>query len=240
MRNATGILPFAILPALLAAAPLCAQSTSTFRAQIQNHGSDRGKCTIEVNVDDVADVEISGDMGRLHTLSGQPAQWRRFVCSDPMPLRPAVFDFHGVDGRGSQQLVADPRENRGVAVIHIEDKKAGREGYTFDLEWQGGTDAMSPGARYGDRYERPRGGDNGYYRDSGDRGDNRDQNRPAAVMTCASDDMHRHYCDADTRGGVRLIQQRSGSECRQGATWGYDARGIWVDRGCRADFQLGR
>ena len=31
------------------------------------------------------------------------------------------------------------------------------------------------------------------------------------VVSCASDDMHRHYCPADTRGGVRLLKQRSDS-----------------------------
>lgn len=58
-------------------------------------------------------------------------------------------------------------------------------------------------------------------------------------ISCSSDDMHRHYCSANTRGGVRLIKQRSDSQCIQGQTWGYDRRGIWVDRGCRADFVTG-
>ena len=60
------------------------------------------------------------------------------------------------------------------------------------------------------------------------------------VISCSSDDMHKHYCAADTRGGVRLIKQNSDSSCRQGKSWGYDGRGIWVDHGCRADFQVGR
>ena len=59
------------------------------------------------------------------------------------------------------------------------------------------------------------------------------------TITCSSDDGKRHYCSADTRGGVTMIKQRSGSACTQGSTWGYDGRGIWVDRGCRADFRTG-
>ena len=58
-------------------------------------------------------------------------------------------------------------------------------------------------------------------------------------VTCSSDDMRRHYCKVDTRRGVQLIRQRSDADCVYGQTWGYDNRGIWVDRGCRADFQLG-
>jgi hypothetical protein len=60
---------------------------------------------------------------------------------------------------------------------------------------------------------------------------------PVQGLYCASDDGRRHYCSADTRGGVRLVQQRSGSACIQGRTWGYDRNGIWVDRGCRAEFE---
>jgi hypothetical protein len=55
-------------------------------------------------------------------------------------------------------------------------------------------------------------------------------------ITCSSDDMRRHYCAADTRRGVRLVNQRSSARCTQGYSWGFDRRGIWVDRGCRADF----
>jgi hypothetical protein len=63
--------------------------------------------------------------------------------------------------------------------------------------------------------------------------------RPAKAqqsITCSSDNGRRNYCAVDTRGGVRMVRQRSGSPCQQGSTWGYDRRGIWVDRGCRADF----
>jgi DUF3011 family protein len=58
-------------------------------------------------------------------------------------------------------------------------------------------------------------------------------------LTCSSDDGRRNYCSADTRGGVRLVRQRSDSPCIAGRTWGYDRRGIWVDRGCRAEFATG-
>ncbi len=56
---------------------------------------------------------------------------------------------------------------------------------------------------------------------------------------CASDDGRRNFCGVDTRGGVRLARQRSDSPCVAGRTWGFDRRGIWVDRGCRAEFLTG-
>ena len=55
-------------------------------------------------------------------------------------------------------------------------------------------------------------------------------------MTCASDDGRRHYCPVNTSQGVRLVNQRSKTACVQGNTWGFDRKGVWVDRGCRADF----
>jgi hypothetical protein len=63
---------------------------------------------------------------------------------------------------------------------------------------------------------------------------------PAAprIVRCDSNGR-RVYCDADTRFGVRMVRQHTGGPCEMGQTWGYDRRGIWVDRGCRADFELG-
>src|SRR5690348_8232572 len=96
------------------------------RATLMNGGSpDRGKCTVEVRVDITAEVEIRGEQANLRTLAGQPAEWRRFECTGPLPANPADFRFAGVDGRGRQDLVRDPRNSNGVAVVRIEDKDGG-------------------------------------------------------------------------------------------------------------------
>lgn len=106
------------------------------RATMVGGGGDRGKCTIEVVVDGAAEVEIRGDQGSIRNLSGNPAEWRRFQCNAPLPRDPANFRFEGIDGRGRQNLVRDPR-NGGAAVVLIEDSQGGSEGYTFDLIWGG-------------------------------------------------------------------------------------------------------
>lgn len=129
---------------ILGMTSLASAADSVMRAAISGRGGDSGKCTIEVEVDGAADVEIREDIGRLHTLSGQPSTWRRFQCNQPMPLNPAEFRFRGIDGRGKVELIRDPRSGRGVAVVRIQDPKGGREGYTFDLEWKG---AYPPGNR---------------------------------------------------------------------------------------------
>jgi hypothetical protein len=60
----------------------------------------------------------------------------------------------------------------------------------------------------------------------------------AQTVSCYSDDGRRRYCDADTHRGVELIRQKSGEPCQQGYSWDYDASGIWVDHGCKADFRI--
>ncbi len=63
-------------------------------------------------------------------------------------------------------------------------------------------------------------------------------NRTQSIY-CASDDGRRHTCPFNANGGtVRLVTQKSGSNCVQGRTWGFNNTGIWVDRGCRADFEV--
>ena len=156
MKSKNKTLCISLAGGLMLAAPMFAQRVDTFRAQIRGGGGDRGKCTIEVNVDGVAEIEIQGDQGRMRTLSGAASTWRRMDCTEPLPLNPLEFHFSGVDGRGSQKLLRDPASNRGTAVVRIEDPQGGREGYTFDIEWRGaGAVAPGPGR---DRDDAPRGG----------------------------------------------------------------------------------
>ncbi|HEX4169833.1 MAG TPA: DUF3011 domain-containing protein [Bryobacteraceae bacterium] len=69
-------------------------------------------------------------------------------------------------------------------------------------------------------------------------------NRPGPlrpqIIACSSVAGRRTYCRADVSRGIRLVKQRGGPACVQGRTWGFDNRGIWVDRGCQADFAVGR
>lgn len=83
------------------------------------------------------------------------------------------------------------------------------------------------------------GGDEGAYGDergSDERGAGR--GRHPAIVRCESTDQRYRHCRADTDDGVRLYRQLSKSACRYQETWGYDRRGVWVDQGCRGDFQL--
>jgi hypothetical protein len=164
--------------AVLASA-ICAQGLSRQAVIIGGGSPDRGKCTVEVVVDGGAQVEIRGTTATLRDINGRPPQWRRFECTAAMPPNPANFRFQGVDGRGRQELTRDPR-NGGVAVVQIEDRQGGAEGYTFDIMWdsRGGyqqgqpqpparpdsRDRMEGGGSWGAPPYRPNYRDSEYYR----------------------------------------------------------------------------
>lgn len=58
-------------------------------------------------------------------------------------------------------------------------------------------------------------------------------------VRCESLDGRVRHCPAETRSGVRLVRQLSRTACIEERNWGYDRRGVWVDGGCRAEFEAG-
>ncbi|MGH8032567.1 MAG: DUF3011 domain-containing protein [Luteimonas sp.] len=74
--------------------------------------------------------------------------------------------------------------------------------------------------RYGEDYR------DGYRSDQG------------GIVRCESKNGRSSSCAVNTRGGVRLVRQLSGSACVRGRSWGTDERGIWVSDGCRAEFAV--
>jgi len=70
------------------------------------------------------------------------------------------------------------------------------------------------------------------------RDDQRRGDQPPTIV-CESRHHRLQYCAVgDPRAEVVMVQQLSNEQCVRGQTWGNDAKGIWVDRGCRASFQL--
>ncbi len=60
------------------------------------------------------------------------------------------------------------------------------------------------------------------------------------TIRCESRNYNRNFCRVDTENNVSLRRQISSAPCQRNRTWGFDNRGIWVDRGCSADFDFGR
>jgi hypothetical protein len=70
-----------------------------------------------------------------------------------------------------------------------------------------------------------------------DRDQNRDRDRGGPLI-CESQGG-RQFCPADTRFGVKLARSLGRRDCVEGSSWGFNDRGVWVDRGCRGEFTLG-
>jgi len=59
-------------------------------------------------------------------------------------------------------------------------------------------------------------------------------------IVCESRNRNFNECRVQTDNNVRLVRQISRDECRRNRSWGFDRNRIWVDRGCRAEFEFGR
>jgi len=69
--------------------------------------------------------------------------------------------------------------------------------------------------------------------------------RPAAAqlgegrnVTCESSGRLVRCQAALTWRGARLVRQVSNAPCLQGGTWGFERNAIWVDDGCRGEFEV--
>jgi hypothetical protein len=92
---------------------------------------------------------------------------------------------------------------------------------------------------FGGGWRGPQGAPQGGPQSQG-RGRGRGPERGGEIVRCSSENGRRTFCEADTRGGVLLLRQLEGRACRLNESWGFDSKGIWVDRGCRGEFQLNR
>ncbi len=70
-------------------------------------------------------------------------------------------------------------------------------------------------------------------------GDENDDRPRLRIVRCESKDARPQQCQVNTGGSVKLRRQLSKAPCIEGKSWGYDRGGIWVERGCRGDFEIG-
>jgi hypothetical protein len=63
---------------------------------------------------------------------------------------------------------------------------------------------------------------------------------PSAVghLVCESEEYRYNFCPAGRIRDAQLVDQRSQAPCIQGQSWGVHRDGIWVDRGCEAEFRI--
>lgn len=59
-------------------------------------------------------------------------------------------------------------------------------------------------------------------------------------IRCESRNMRYQYCNVETKNHAKLLEKHSFSDCEEGRSWGFDQHGVWVDHGCKADFEVGQ
>lgn len=84
-------------------------------------------------------------------------------------------------------------------------------------------------------------GGGGYGRGGYDRGGYNDgyYDRGAQVIRCESHDDRQRFCRVPS--GVRqaeIVRRLSDTRCEYNYNWGFRRDGIWVERGCRAEFRV--
>lgn len=132
------------------------------------------------------------------------------------------------DGR-SRQCPVDARG--GVRLVRQLSRSPCVEGRTWGVDRRGVWVAQGCRAEFEVGYRGNRG--YGWGRDDDHYG-----NTNAQLIRCESNDGRGRRCDAPVYRGVALVRQLSRSTCSEGHSWGWDRRGVWVDRGCRAEFSV--
>ena len=59
-------------------------------------------------------------------------------------------------------------------------------------------------------------------------------------FTCASRDERYRECQLPVDGRARLVKRKSDAPCIEGSSWGQKGDRVWVNRGCRATFEVVR
>jgi hypothetical protein len=177
-----------------------------------------GGCRAEFEIDqgrnDRYDDRYGSDYGRGRVIRCESSNSRTVYCNADTRYGVRLLTQH------SRSACIEGRtwgwNDRGVWVTH------GCRAQ-FQVGGRGYDDRYGNGDRYG----------NDPYRD--DRygyGDNY-----ARRVTCESHDNRYNFCRVG--GSIRQAQvhrQMSQDQCRLNYNWGYRADGIWVDRGCRAEY----
>ncbi len=63
-------------------------------------------------------------------------------------------------------------------------------------------------------------------------------NNAGQTLRCESNDQRTVRCNTTIYRRAELVRQLSDSACTEGGSWGWDRSGVWVSRGCRAEFRI--
>src|SRR5580698_5892185 len=106
---------------LFVAVVLPVMADTQFRTQRMAHADAPcgiGQCDIRLQIDNEAEVKVSGEFVSVRTLSGHAPRDNGSACSEPFPGQDLQgFSFEVRDGRGDIVLLSPPHERNGYAAV---------------------------------------------------------------------------------------------------------------------------
>jgi hypothetical protein len=151
----------------------------------------------------------------------------------PPVSQPTLKQQGSVQARSAQGDCVREANRRGFAVIDTRHFQQFRDGWSIDLRVRDMRGRLTEGSCFVDTQS----GDVNLYGFGwgyGDEGDDR------LEFSCASVDNRYRECQLPIDGRVRLVRRISESSCVEGQSWGRRGDRVWVDRGCRARFEVTR
>ena len=99
----------------------------------------RGYCLLRLKVDDEVNVYLRGRTVEVEVVKGEEAADQGSECSQPLPSGDTLvnFEFKGLAGRGTVQLIEQPTQDNGYrAWVRIKDPRKGTDSYSLRLSWE--------------------------------------------------------------------------------------------------------
>jgi hypothetical protein len=137
--------------------------------------------------------------------------------------------------RSAQSDCAREAERRGYTTLATRNFQQYKDGWSLDLQARDRAGRVS----WGSCFVETRTGDVSLYgfgwSGGGDAGGNVGN---LFEFNCSSTESKYRECQLPVDGRARLVKQKSDSPCIEGQTWGQRGDRLWVDRGCRAKFEV--
>src|SRR5512141_614848 len=146
------------------------------------------------------------------------------------------FSQKGADSPGTRSAKSDcegEARRRGYTVLATGNFRQYREGWSIDMRVR---DSRGREAT-GNCFVETRSGDVSLY---GFGWGNDGGGASSFQFNCASIDMKYRECQLPVDGRARVVKRWSDAKCEEGRSWGQRGDRVWVDRGCRARFEVVR
>ncbi|MFO1406018.1 MAG: DUF3011 domain-containing protein [Steroidobacteraceae bacterium] len=142
--------------------------------------------------------------------------------------------------RSAQSDCQRELSRRGYTVLSTRNFQQYKDGWSLELQardYKGRT-------TWGNCYVETRTGDVSLYGfgwgGSGDWGGGGNNGNQPFTFYCASPDYKYRECQLPVNGRARLTKKKSDAPCVEGRDWGQRGDRVWIDHGCRANFEVVR